>query len=116
VIVEWEVTIAIGITTARSNVRRVDDISVEKVDVVHNVLVELLVTFLNVFAPEVLAFEQLGTAWDFAAVFIGVFFLDELERMKSQYFAYRRPDKGEKGLPCRAPLGCPLRAGHRRAS
>lgn len=73
--------IAVGIATARSNVCRVDDIGVDQLDRVDNAGVEFGVALFDVLAPEIRTFEEFGAFGNFAAEFVGVFLLHELEQI-----------------------------------
>ena len=79
IVAEREVAVTIRIAPARSNVRRVEDVGIDELDVGANAVVPFRVPFFDVLAPEVEAFEELGAFGDFAAVFVYVFLLDELE-------------------------------------
>ena len=77
--------------------RRIQDVSVDKVElqlvsrvmqrnwdgpyIVFQSSKPLIVTLLNVFAPEMLSFEELGAFRDLAAILGFVFLLDKLERV-----------------------------------
>lgn len=78
VIVEREVTIRIGITTARSNVSRVQHICVDELHFRSDTLVPVGMALLDVLAPKVGAFEQLRAFWNLATELVDVLLQDEL--------------------------------------
>jgi hypothetical protein len=57
-----EVPVAIRIASARSDVRRVEDVAVDEADFVDEGLVEFRVPLFDVLAPEVYAFEEFRAA------------------------------------------------------
>ena len=77
-IAEREMSVRIGVAPARSDVRRVQNVSIHQLDVRANFVVPLSMALLNMFAPEVYTFEELRAFGDFAAVFVDIFLLNEL--------------------------------------
>lgn len=78
-IVEWEVSVGVGVAPTGSNVRRVEDVGVDQLDFGADAIVPIVVTLLDVLAPEVGTFEELGAFWDLAPEFVNVFLSDELK-------------------------------------
>jgi hypothetical protein len=77
---KWEVTIAVGVGPGGSNARRVEDIGIDKVEVILDLLIPLSVAFLDVLAPESLSLEKLGAIRGLAAVLGVVFLLHVLQK------------------------------------
>lgn len=76
--------ITVRVTPAGCDVRRVQDVGIDELDLGVDPLIEVLVSFFDVLAPEVGSFEEFGAVGDFAAVFGRVFLFDELRtRTKS---------------------------------
>lgn len=78
IVVEWEVPVGVCIASARRDVCRIDHVCVDEFDFVANAFMEISVTFFNVLAPELHAFEQLGTFRYLAAELVHIFLKDEL--------------------------------------
>ena len=57
-----EVTVAVRVASARSDVRGIQDVAVDELDFVDDVLEEVGVALFDVLAPEVEAFEEFGAA------------------------------------------------------
>jgi hypothetical protein len=77
-ITDGEVAIGVGIASTRSDVCRVEDVSVDKLDVGSDAGKEVFVTLLDVLAPEVGALEKLGALGNFAAEFVSILLFHEL--------------------------------------
>jgi hypothetical protein len=78
VVVEREVAIGVGVASARRDVCGIDDVGVDELDFVFDAVVPVAVALLDVFAPEVCAFEEFGALGNFAAKLVDVFLKDEL--------------------------------------
>jgi len=78
IVAKWEMAVGVGIASARSDVRRVENVYVDQFDIGADLLVPFSVSFLHMLAPELHAFEELRALRDFAAVFVDVFLLNEL--------------------------------------
>ena len=77
-IAQWEMTVAVSIAATRSDVRRVENIGVDQLDVGAELVVPFLMPLLDMLAPEVGTFKEFRAVRDFAAVFGSVFLFDEL--------------------------------------
>lgn len=99
IVAQREMPITISVTAARSNVCRIEDVDVDKLDVGADTVVPFRVSLFDVFVPEIDSLEKLGAVWDFAAVFIDVFLFDILKsRMVSNVRLQRR--SWRDGIPC----------------
>ena len=72
--------IGVGIAPARGNVRRVQHVCVDELDVGAHAGQEVFVTFLDMLAPELCALKKLGAFGNFAAELISVLLFYELYR------------------------------------
>ena len=77
-VVQGEMTIAVCIAAARSDVRRIEDVAVDEFDVGVDLVVPLRVSLFDVLAPEFHPFEEFRTVEDFAAVLVKILLLHEL--------------------------------------
>lgn len=79
VVTQREVPVGVRIAPARSNMRRVEHISIHEVDVGAQAVIPFRMTLFDVLAPEVGAFEELGAVFgNFAAVLVKILLLHEL--------------------------------------
>ncbi len=77
-VADWEMTIGIGIAPAGSDVRRVDHIGIDQLDVGTDTLVEICMPLLNVFAPEIKRLKEFRAVRYLAAEFARVLLFDRL--------------------------------------
>lgn len=79
-VADGEVTVGVGVASARGDMGWVQDVGVDQFEVVADAGEPFLVALFHVFVPELGALEELGAAGDFAAEFVGVFLLHVLFR------------------------------------